>query len=66
MDLVREYRTRADECRVLAERALLDQHRRLMLSMADAWEILATQREAYLRQHPKESDPVELPWRKPN
>jgi hypothetical protein len=63
MDLVDEYRKRAEECRLLAARAISEHHKSLMLGMADTWDIIARQRVAYLRDHPDEADPIALPWR---
>jgi hypothetical protein len=64
MDLVIEYRRRAEECRELARSALSDRHETFMLKAAKTWERLANEREAHLKEHPEDSDPVVLPWRK--
>jgi hypothetical protein len=60
--MVIEYRRRAEECYALALTAVPD-HKTLILSMAETWEILARQRESMLRLTPGKSISEELPWR---
>jgi hypothetical protein len=43
-----EYHKHADECRVLAARASNPDHRAMLHNMADTWENLACQREAFV------------------
>ena len=64
--LVIEYRKRGEECRALARRAVLEEHRKTMVDMALMWEQMADQREAYLKNHPDMTDPIALAWRGPN
>ena len=66
MDLVEEFRRRADECRALAREAMNEDHRTLILGMGETWEILARQREAYVLRNPEASQSVPLPWRNIN
>ena len=63
MRLVEEYRQRAEECRVLARQAISEDHRKLMIGMADIWEIMARQRATALRKTQSRTDPPVLPWR---
>jgi len=65
MHFVTEYRTRAEECRMLARRAIIEEHRKTMMDMAHNWEALAVQREAIIKGRPDMSDVVVLPWRLP-
>ena len=66
MNLVIEFRRRAEECRVLAREAMNEDHRTLILGMAETWEILARQREAYVQRNPQASTPSDFPWRNLN
>ena len=49
MDFVTEYFKRAEECRVLARRAIIEEHRRIMMNMTYQWETMAVQREAIIQ-----------------
>ena len=53
MQLVEQYKQRAEVCRILALDAAMMEHRKAIMQMANAWENLAKQREAYLRKHLK-------------
>ena len=64
MDLVMEYCKRAEECRVLACHVVLEEHKSIMLEIAGTWERMANQREAFLKRHPDQSDPINLAWRR--
>ncbi len=64
MNLVDEFRRRADECRDLAKKAMNEDHRTLILGMAETWDILARQRQVFLERNPEASQSAELPWRK--
>ena len=44
MKTIEDYRTHADECRLLARRARTPEERELILTMAAAWENLAETR----------------------
>jgi hypothetical protein len=50
------YRARAQECRVLARKMILPEHRDQLLTMAETWEALAADREALMQAHPELSD----------
>lgn len=45
MDVLAEYRRRAAECERLAEEAITEEHRQLILGIATTWRALAEQRE---------------------
>ena len=49
MNLVAEYRRRADEVERRAESMIADENRRLMLELVHTWRTLADQREARLK-----------------
>jgi hypothetical protein len=49
MELVAEYRRRADEVERRAESMIADENRRLMLELVDTWRTLADQRELRLK-----------------
>ena len=49
MELVTEYRRRAAEVKRLAESAISEEHRRLILEMARMWRTMADQREWQLK-----------------
>lgn len=48
-----EYRQHADECRQLASRMDVGEHRDQLLAMAATWEKLATERSELVRRHPE-------------
>ncbi|NEX94981.1 hypothetical protein [Caulobacter sp. 17J65-9] len=48
-----EYRQHADECRQLANRMGVGEHRDQLLEMAATWEALAADREALVTRHPE-------------
>jgi hypothetical protein len=50
MDLVAEYRRRADETERFAESVLWGEHRRVVLETARIWRTMADQREALLKE----------------
>jgi hypothetical protein len=64
MKLVAEFQRRARECRELSREAMNDDHRTLILGMAETWEILARQRKAYLERNPEAPQGSDPPWRK--
>lgn len=45
MDVLAEYRRRADECERMAAEAMTDEHRQAILGIAATWRALADQRE---------------------
>jgi hypothetical protein len=45
-----EYRQYAIECRTLATSATSDEHRRMLLKMAETWDSLGSRREARMAQ----------------
>ena len=45
MDVLAEYRRRADECDRLAADAITEEHRQTILRIAATWRALANQRE---------------------
>jgi hypothetical protein len=47
-----EYRLHADECRQLAGRMEVGEHRDQLLQMAATWDKLATERSEFVRHHP--------------
>jgi len=47
-----EYRQHADECRQLASRMDVGEHRDQLLQMAATWDKLATERSDLVRRHP--------------
>jgi hypothetical protein len=47
-----EYRLHADECRQLAGRMEVGEHRDQLLQMAATWDKLATERSDLVRRHP--------------
>ena len=49
MDLVAEYRRRAEETEQLAECVLWEEQRRLILEVARIWRMMADHREALLK-----------------
>jgi len=63
MDFVTEYWKRAEECRALARRAIVEEHRKKMMDMAYQWEAMAIQREAVIQARPDLADIAMLPWR---
>ena len=48
-----EYRKHAEECRQLAARMDVGEHRDQLLEMAATWERLATERSELVRRHPE-------------
>ncbi len=48
-----EYRQHADECRQLAARMDVGEHRDQLLEMAGTWERLADERSELIRRHPE-------------
>ena len=48
-----EYRQHADECRQLASRMDVGEHRDQLLQMAATWERLANERSELVRRHPE-------------
>jgi hypothetical protein len=52
MKLLLDYRKNAAECRKIARLISLRDDRERLLKMAEEWEFLAAQREAYLGQQP--------------
>lgn len=48
-----EYRQHADECRQLAARMAVGEHRDQLLEMASTWDRLAVERSELIRRHPK-------------
>jgi hypothetical protein len=48
-----EYRQHADECRQLAARMDVGEHRDQLLAMAATWEKLATERSEFVRRRPE-------------
>ena len=48
-----EYRQHAAECLALARRAETDEQCKQFMSMADAWQRLASDRERFLQRHPE-------------
>jgi hypothetical protein len=57
MELVEEYRRRAAEFERLAESAISEEQRRLILEVARSWRIMADQREWQLKDRPSEKPP---------
>jgi hypothetical protein len=47
-----EYRLHAEECRQLASRMELGEHRTQLLEMAATWDRLAAERSELVRRHP--------------
>jgi hypothetical protein len=54
------YMVRAQECRELARKMVLPDHRDQLLNMAETWEGLAADREALVRAHPDLFDAEEV------
>jgi hypothetical protein len=52
MELVAEYRRRAEETEQFAECVLWEEQRRLILEMARTWRTMADQRELLLKREP--------------
>ena len=48
-----EYRQHAEECRLLASRMDVGEHRSQLLEMAATWDRLATERSQLVRRHPE-------------
>lgn len=48
-----EYRQHAEECRALAARMEVGEHRDQLLEMAATWDRLATERSELVRRHPE-------------
>jgi hypothetical protein len=48
-----EYRQHAEECRLLASRMDVGEHRDQLLQMAATWERLANERSQLIRRHPE-------------
>ena len=48
-----EYRLHAEECRQLAARMQVGEHRDQLLEMASNWEAMAEERAQLLRRHPE-------------
>ena len=48
-----EYRQHADECRLLAARMDVGEHRDQLLEMASTWDRLASERSDLVRRHPE-------------
>ncbi|MBC6982201.1 hypothetical protein [Caulobacter sp. 17J80-11] len=48
-----EYHQHAVECRELANRMGVGEHREQLLEMAATWDSLAREREALVRRHPE-------------
>ncbi|MGE5565355.1 MAG: hypothetical protein ACM3YN_04240 [Parcubacteria group bacterium] len=48
-----EYRQHADECRQLAARMEVGEHRDQLLEMASTWDKLAAERSDLVRRHPE-------------
>lgn len=63
LELVNEYRKRAEECRFLAEHTALLEQKRIIFSLAETWDELANKLEETLKNHPKQAESAPLPWR---
>lgn len=50
-----EYRQHADECRTLAARMEVGEHRDQLLEMAATWDRLAVERSEMVQRHPEVS-----------
>jgi hypothetical protein len=48
MQKIEDYRSHAEECRVMARRARLQGEREMLLNMAHTWDTLATNRAAQI------------------
>jgi hypothetical protein len=47
-----DYRRQAEECRALARKAGMAEHRELLLHMAETWTSLAEDREQWVQKYP--------------
>ena len=53
MKKAQDYRRHALECRALAGKAQNEEHRAHLLTMADNWDSLASERERFVRDYPE-------------
>jgi len=49
MQEIAEYRGYAEDCRRIAQSATNSEHKRRLLEMATVWDLLADEREAFIR-----------------
>ena len=56
MNKVSDYRKHAEECRSMADRNPNEEHRKMLLNMAETWEMLAEER---LRKLAKQGVPAD-------